>query len=423
MATLPNRAMGVSLRVGFLLGLRQIQKTNVWTTALIIFIMTLTFLNLVGVSGILVGLIEGSVKANREQYSGNVLLTTPKGESWIEDSGSIIKTMQNIPEVASYSDRFLGNASVEANYRNRRDPKALRDSVGAQVAGIDPVREEEVTHLSKYVAEGQYLGENDDGYVLMGANMIQRYISDFGEGFDTLDDIFPGTKVRISAGGKTKEYTVKGIVDSKVDQTSFRIFMTQSEFVRFFDRGNLNVNEIAVVAAPEVSETRLKDIFVKSNFADTAKVQTSEEAIPQFLNDIKLAFGLLGNIIGFIGIIVASITIFIIIFINAITRKKYIGILKAIGISARSIQFAYIIQSIFYALSGAILGLVVTYGILVPAFNAHPINFPFSDGILVAPVGDVTFKFFLLLFVTLIAGFIPAWMIIKKNTLDSILGR
>jgi ABC-type antimicrobial peptide transport system permease subunit len=97
--------------------------------------------------------------------------------------------------------------------------------------------------------------------------------------------------------------------------------------------------------------------------------------------------------------------------------------MKAIGIEARSIKWAYIFQSIFYALSGAVLGLIILYAVMVPAFNAHPIDFPFSDGILVAPINDVMFKFVLLLVVTLIAGYIPASMIIRKNTLDSILGR
>lgn len=415
--------MRASLRVGFLLALRQIQKANVWTTSLIIFIMMLTFLNLVGVSGILVGLIEGSVRANREQYSGNVLFSTPKGESYIENSNTIIETIKMTPEVESFTARYLGSATIEANYQTRRDPSALRDSVGAQVAGIDLLAEEDVTNLSKYVAEGEYLKPGEDQYVLVGANMIQRYISDFGEGFDTLDDIFPGTKIKISAGDKTKEYIVKGIVKSKVDQNSFRIFMNQEEFVRFFDRGSLNVNEIAIQAKPEVTETKLKDIFIRSGFGESAKIQTSEEAIPQFLTDIKIAFALLGNIIGSIGIIVASITIFIIIFINAITRRKYIGILKAIGVEARAIKLAYIFQSIFYALSGSVLGLVVVYGLMVPGFNKHPIDFPFSDGILVAPIESTMFKFTLLLVITLIAGYIPAAAIIRKNTLDSILGR
>ncbi|MEZ4210955.1 MAG: FtsX-like permease family protein [Candidatus Paceibacterota bacterium] len=415
--------MLTALRVGFFLGIRQIKKSSKWTTALIIFIMMLTFLNLVGVSGILVGLIEGSVKANREQYSGNVLLTTPKGESYIDGSGSIISILDNTKEVKTYTARFIQSASIEANYRTRRDPDALRDSIGGQVTGIDVLRENEVTNISKYVAEGEYLEPGDDEYVLMGANMIQRYVSAFGEGFDTLDDIFPGTRIRISSNGKTKEYTVKGIVDSKVDQTSFRIFMTEKEFVRFFDRTSLNVNEVAIIANDGISENTLKSILIRNGFDKEAKVQTSEEAIPQFLNDIKLAFGLLGNIIGSIGIVVASITIFIIIFINAITRRKYIGILKAIGIEARSIQFAYIFQSLFYAVAGALLGTIFLYGVMVPGFDAHPIDFPFSDGILVAPFDSTMRKFLLLIIVTFFAGFIPASMIIKKNTLDSILGR
>jgi ABC-type antimicrobial peptide transport system permease subunit len=141
------------------------------------------------------------------------------------------------------------------------------------------------------------------------------------------------------------------------------------------------------------------------------------------LNQIRLAFSLLGNVIGLIGIVVASITIFIVIFINAVTRRKYIGIMKGIGISEKAIEVSYVFQSIFYAILGGLLGLLITYGALVPLFLAHPLDFPFSDGILVAPIGGTLFKFGLLLFVTLIAGYIPARMIVKKNTLDSILGR
>jgi ABC-type lipoprotein release transport system permease subunit len=74
-----------------------------------------------------------------------------------------------------------------------------------------------------------------------------------------------------------------------------------------------------------------------------------QEAIPDFLNQIKIAFSITRcNMIGLIGIIVASITIFIVIFINAVTRRKYIGILKGIGVTSGAIEFSYILQSFFY---------------------------------------------------------------------------
>ncbi|MEZ4103437.1 MAG: FtsX-like permease family protein [Candidatus Paceibacterota bacterium] len=377
-----------------------------------------------GVSGILVGLIEGSVEANRNQYTGNVFISTPSGDPYIKDTNSILQTLGNIKEVDNFSYRYIGNASAEANYKTRRDQNEVKDTVGAQVAGIDMDREDSVTNLSKYVVEGEYLTNQDTDSILVGSNLLRQYAADFGEGFSTLDDVSPGVKIRLTYGDKTKEYTVKGIVDSKVNETSLRMFMVESEFVRFFDRYNLNVNEVAVDGREGLSEDVLKNIINRSlSVQGSAKIQTAEESIPQFLNDIKIAFGILGNIIGGIGIVVASITIFIIIFINAITRRKYIGILKAIGIKARSIQFAYVLQSIFYAFSGSVVGVSILYGILVPLVAKNPIDFPFSDGILVAPVSDVMTKVIILMIVTMIAGFIPAWMIIRKNTLDSILGR
>ena len=134
-------------------------------------------------------------------------------------------------------------------------------------------------------------------------------------------------------------------------------------------------------------------------------------------------FALLGNGISSIGLVVSSITIFIVVFVNAITRRKYIGILKGIGVRASAIELSYVFQSLLYVLAGSALALIIIYGLLVPFFNSHPIDFPFSDGILVAPLGSTLIKLVILIVATVIAGYIPAWMIIKRNTLDSILGR
>ena len=76
----------------------------------------------------------------------------------------------------------------------------------------------------------------------------------------------------------------------------------------------------------------------------------------------------------------------------------------------------------FMRLVGSGIGLALVYGFLVPFFTANPIDFPFSDGILVAPLDQTFFRVGLLVFSTVVAGFIPAWMIIRRNTLDSILG-
>ena len=148
-----------------------------------------------------------------------------------------------------------------------------------------------------------------------------------------------------------------------------------------------------------------------------------DEAIPKFLKDIKGTFSILGNAISGIGLVVACITIFIVIFVNAITRRRFIGILKGIGISERAIKFSYVLQSLFYALSGVVIGSCIVFFFLKPLIAAHPINFPFSDGILVATVGGTMTKALILFIATVIAGYIPARMVVRQNTLNAILGR
>ena len=413
------------LWVGWFLAKKQIIGSNISTTILIIFIMMLTFLNLVVVSGVLVGLIEGGNIANKNQYTGDLIVSTLAGKSSIARTNEIQNTLKQMSGVAVVNTRYFESGRIEANYKTRRDFSELQDTVGTQITGISVVDEEALSGISRFVVEGNFLNPNESGQIVIGANLLKRFSTDFGDAFATLEGVYPGDEVKVTIGEKTKTFIVKGIVDTKVNEVSLRAFITKEDFWRLVDRPELNGNEITVKLSPTTFFTGndIKNNLVKAGFAPDGKIQTALEAIPDFLNQIRIAFSLLGNVIGAIGIVVASITIFIVIFINAVTRRKYIGIMKGIGISEKSIEISYMFQSVFYASIGGIIGVFVVYVLLVPLFAAYPLNFPFSDGILVAPVKGTVFRFFLLLFVTLIAGYIPARKIVKQNTLDSILGR
>ncbi|HEY1037234.1 MAG TPA: FtsX-like permease family protein [Candidatus Paceibacterota bacterium] len=413
-------------RVGFFLAYRQVKRASLWTTALIIAVMTLTFLNLVVVNGVLVGLIESSVEATRDRGTGDVVITTLQQKNQVERSQDIQNVLRSLPEVKSFSARYLGNGVLNADYRRllRQDESA--NSVGVTIAGIDPLKENAISRMSEYVVEGSYLQPNDPDGILIGSNFLFKYTPIEVSGFQTLKDVEIGKKLKLTVGSSSKEVIVRGFVKSKVDSTDFRVFMIESEVRKMIGRSELNVNEISIKLASGATEQdalRLKQILLNNGFDVGARIQTYVEAQPKFLKDMSDTFGLLGNMIGSIGLAVASITIFIVIFVNAITRRKFIGILKGIGISPKAIEVSYIIQSIFYAVTGSLLGLLVLYGFLVPYIYANPIDFPFSDGYLYAPLSGTMIRVVLLITVTVIAGYIPARMIVKKNTLDAILGR
>jgi ABC-type lipoprotein release transport system permease subunit len=410
------------IRIGFFLALRQIRRASVWTTSLIVFVMVLTFLNLVVVSGVLVGLIEGSVEANRVHYTSDVVLSNLSKKDYIEQSPKILSIVSALPEAESYTARYIQGGTVETGYKQAAKEEDI-ESAGSSFVGIDPVAENNVTNLSKFIVEGKYLEAGDYDQIMIGANLLKKYLPIESPGFTTLSDVNIGDKVRVKINGISREVTVKGIIKAKVDELGFRVFFVDKQLRGLIGRDDYNVDEVSIKLKPGSDPTLVRDGLIRSGVGQYARVQTFEDAQPKFLKDIKATFALLGNMISSIGLAVASITIFIVIFINAITRRKFIGIMKGIGISGRAIETSYVFQSIFYAVIGSSIGLAILFGLLQPYIAANPIDFPFSDGILVAPLGETMFRILLLVMTTVIAGYIPARMIVRKNTLDSILGR
>lgn len=412
------------IRVGIFLAKRELKRASRYTTGLIIFVMLLTFLNLVVVGGILIGLIQGSIEADRKYSSGDILISPFLNKSYIERTPEVVATAKTVPGFSSIAVRYTGSARVESNYRTTVKTGELRDGAGASLLGIDPSAEATFSDIKKFIVEGSFIGPLDTDSVVVGKNLLYKYVPIDSPGFQTLKDVAIGSKIKVTVGGETaKEYYVKGVISSKVSIFDGSVIMVDSEARALVGRRDFNANEVAIKLQEGTDPTIAKAMLLDAGVGEYARVQTNEEALPKFLKDIQVTFAILGNAISSIGLVVAAITIFIVIFVNAITRRRFIGILKGIGISPRAIAVSYIIQSIFYALAGSLIGIIVVFALLKPYFVANPIDFPFSDGILVATVSGTALRTIILLVATIIAGYIPARIVIKQNTLSAILGR
>jgi ABC-type lipoprotein release transport system permease subunit len=412
-----------TLRVGWFLAMRQLWRSGRWTSALIVFIMTLTFLNLVVVNGILVGLIEGSSVANRLHHTGDVYLSTPPKKLNIERTSNILARLRADPTVAAVSSRLVGAGRLDANYKNVAGSNELPDSVSAPIVGISPADEDAVTRLGMHVVEGRYLDAGSFGEVLVGSSLLADYARTSFGGRNLLPDVHAGTKIRLTVGTNALEVTVRGVLKAKVGEIDQRVFIVDRDLRKLAGVPDLNVNEIAVKLKPGAVPEAVQASLLAAGFGQGAVVQTWVEAQGDFFRDLSRTFNMLGNFIGSIALIVASVTVFIVILINTLSRKKFIGVMKGIGINGRAIVTAYVIQAFAYAAAGTAAGLALLYLLIKPYFDAHPIDFPFSDGILSVPLESVLVRVGLLLALTALAGYLPATRIIRRNTLDTILGR
>jgi putative ABC transport system permease protein len=102
-------------------------------------------------------------------------------------------------------------------------------------------------------------------------------------------------------------------------------------------------------------------------------------------------------------------------------RRKQIGILKAIGIDRSIIIKSYLFQALFIFAIGTLMGGLFLMAIL-QLLAANPIVFPGGP---VAPVVDLPLilrSMASLFVVSLIAGYVPAWLTTKEDILSAIRG-
>ena len=414
-----------SFTVGRFLAIRDLKRSNPWTTLLIIFVMSLTFLNMVLIGGLLLGLAQGMIGSFKQYYSADLFITPSTEKSIIEQTQDITSAVETIPNLDNYTLRITTPAKVEYGHRTRTEPADIVENSQAVLTGINFAQENEVTDLSKKVIEGEYLSDTDFNSVLVGKNLFEKYSNRPDSSTEQkLKNAEVGSVVNVVVGNTQKEFIIKGIVGTGNNTIDSRIFVVDVAAREMKNQENLDVNEIAIklTSANLVNESRSYLQNILENNQDIT-IQTADEAVPGSSADITKTFKLLGNLVGVIALIVGAITIFIVIFVNAITRRKYIGILKGIGISAQAIEISYVIQSLFYALSGVLVASLFLMGFLKPYLDIHPLVLPIAEGRLAVTNGDILTRGIILIITSLISGFIPARLVTRQNTLDSILGK
>ncbi len=432
-----------TLSLGFFLAIRQVTRGSKWATGLIIFIMMLTFLNLVATSGLLVGIVEGAGRAFREEWTGDLFIETRNEKDYIEHSNEILSVLSSFPQIQSYSSRIVAGAKIEANWQEKRKASD-ENSVSNQIAGIDPEKEDSTTKLSEAVVEGEWLQKDDVRGIVIGSAYIAKY-SKVADLVSLLRNVEPGDTVRVTVTGKkslvtleqnlavnpdlttsesvTQDFIVRGILDSKVQFVTSRAYILESELKKMLGKNDGDVSEIAILMKKGVDPYEVKTPLMDNGFGEYSKINSSEEGSPEFLVNIKLFFNIIGSILGSISVVVGLITIFVIIYINALTRKRQIGIMKAIGVTEFAIEFSYICQALFYVMFGSALAIAIIFLGIKPLIDAHPIDTPFAKIVLSAEPLTVAIKFLLVAAVSILAGYLPARIIVNTNTLNAILGR
>lgn len=411
-----------NLKLALFLAFKSIIRGNRWAFVLIILVMSLSFANLILTPSILSGVTTALDRQQVNNLLANIIIDPTADEYYLEHASRIKKEVEQIPGVNGVSSHLNSSAFIEYRWKEKQSVEDKGKSGTWSVIGINPGSEVNVTSIHEHIIQGRYLDVDDRDGIILGVEITGGEKAQTSE-FLTLQGVQVGDKVRLSyPNGIRREYTVKGIFQAReMTQADRLAFVTNKEMTSVLGRQVFNdrASQILVKIEQAGSESRvIKEI---ESLGIDAKVRNWRE-YGGTLGGIVSSFDVVTSLIGGIGLIVAAIVMFIVIYINVINKKRQIGILRAIGIKRDIIIGSYLAQALFYAVLGIIFGgLIFGYGIQ-PYFRLHPIDLPLGQVSLVINAVTVHYAVFGLLATAVLAGLIPVFNITRQGIIQAIWG-
>ena len=410
-----------NLAITLFLAYKSILKGNRWVPILLVLVMAFSFVNLIFTASIITGVMRTMDKQLVNAVYSNIVLNPEEDDYYIDHVSQAQKQIEQATGVAGVSTHLDSSALFEYQWKEKQTQTDKGKSGTWKVIGINPEQEANVTTIHNEIIEGSYLSEDDRDEIVLGVEIAGGDIAQT-ETFLTLGGVKTGDKVRLTYPNNIqREYTVKGIFRARDLQADLLAFVTQKEMASvlgrniFYDRAS----QILIRSDPNIDENILiaefRDMGIKG------EIRSWREYGGAMRSTIS-TFEIIGSLINGVGLIVATIVMFIVIYINVINRKRQIGIMRAIGIAQGTIIGSYLVQALFYAGSGVALGWIVVRFLLLPYFINNPLDLPIGlVSLTVQPLtmGSSTAG---LILAAILAGIIPAWAITKQSIIKVIWG-
>lgn len=401
-----NGGYGVSLY----LAVRAIKRGNRGTLALTILIIALV----VVLMNFLAMIIGGVVTLYNQQMVdfqyGHVAIEPKDKETSIANAVQLVRQLQRIPGVTGVT----AHVSTGTTITNTKNGKFQTKSLTA----FDPVDESEVTQYQRKIKDGDYLSKGDTDQILIGA-LLAGNEDESQDKMPSLGGVKVGDRVTVAySNGVVKNYRVKGIFETDGVLIDSSAFITRTEMDTVMHTEG-TATEILVRGTSSDAAGTLK--YTIMDYGVEEKVKTWSEKGKGILGDAIASFQLLNNIMTFVSLVVASVVVFIVTYINIINRKKQIGILKAIGIRKQVIVGSYLFQVLFLCTCGIITGVLIL-NLISTGLSINQLRFPMGYITPVIDYSRLAMSIVLLYAVAVVSGYIPARQATSEEILDAMRG-
>ncbi|WP_394750937.1 ABC transporter permease [Spongiimicrobium salis] len=311
--------------------------------------------------------------------------------------GTRLAALENVDDILT---RIGKDSNVQAFSRQLISPAILiseTQQFPISINGVSPEREEKMVDLDRRLVQGQgFQSLQKKSSILLGVSLAERL--QVGKG-DTLTIILPN--------GARKALEVSGTFSFGITTVdNLRTYIHIETAQQLLNEPSL-INHIHI-KLKDRKDTQLKnklladwDNITVSDWKDSNKTIVIGNKVRNVLT-WSISFALL---------LVAGFGIYNILNITVIQKRKDIAVLKTMGYTAKDIVFIFLVQSFLIGFTGAVLGILLGYGISY-AISITPLE---TSDFLIADTYPVTFVplFYVLgavfgVLTALFAGYFPS---------------
>lgn len=398
------------IRVGALIAYCSVKRGNKKTLIFIVFVLSLIFMNLVFLPSMIGGL-SGLFTGFMQDYPYGDIVIEPMGDNtYINNADNVLKKVRAVEGVRAATKRLDVGASI--NHKQK--------VVGVTITGMLPTEEYEISRYPYIISEGDFLSDLSRDEIIIGA-MIAG--TGFGsEIYDNLGEVRPGAFVDVTySNGVKRTYKVKGIMEGKFEVVDLNALVHYKEIEDVYGLEGKEATSVVVRIDEQGTEAQIQDKIREAGVNE--QIFTWADKSESLIRQAMQSMGAIDIMSKIVSLIVGAALVLIIIYINVLNRKKEIGILKAVGITPRSIVLSYAFLSTFYVSLGISAGLVL-YLSLMLYFQANPVTF--YETMQIRPTIDPVLlvqSIATMLTLSVIAGILPAWSVSRESILKAIWGR
>lgn len=330
---------------------------NVWRNKLRSLVIILAvFFGLVGgifsvalMNGMMQQMINSSIEtqlSNIQVHDSSYLINN-EVKFAIQDADKLYPEIKNTNNVRAVSKRIKAQAMAST----------AATGTGVMIIGINPEMEEKVTTIYDKITKGTYFDTKSKSQpIVIGEKLAHKLNAKIGNKIvitiQNLDNVITYGAFRVVGIFETH--------NSNFDESN--VFVKFDDLAKLIDFNSQSATEF-LIRLDDNKKTDEVAVALKEKLPKKLKVQTWMQIRPEFelfntwmsqMLYLFLVIILLGLAFGIVNAMLMAV----------MERVKEIGMLMAVGMNKRKIFSMIMLETIFLSLTGGILGILASYGIV-----------------------------------------------------------